>query len=218
MFSGDRRPDSACRVDRGEMLPDRYQKCRAQECSDTCILPNALVEGIASRRCGPPAQLGDDGGDPQDALALHIYAYITPSGVVRLTLHLRTVVTPPALDSHQAQQLGHLDRRRRDGVLYNGCDAQRFAPVSDREAVRRALGFSAEARLMLFCGSVIERKGIRNLARAWERFCTHDGEWQLVVVGRLVEPELVRLLASTRPSNARRSGRSSGSADLYAGS
>jgi len=83
------------------------------------------------------------------------------------------------------------------GVLYNGCDAQRFAPVpdgADRDAVRRMLGLDSQARLMLFCGSVIERKGIRNLASAWERFHAQYSDWQLVVVGRLVDPELVRLL------------------------
>jgi glycosyltransferase involved in cell wall biosynthesis len=84
---------------------------------------------------------------------------------------------------------------RRIGVLYNGCDTHRFAPVTDREAVRRTLGFDLQAKLMLFCGSVIERKGIRNLVRAWERFGAQSSNWQLVVVGRLVDSELVRLLA-----------------------
>jgi glycosyltransferase involved in cell wall biosynthesis len=83
----------------------------------------------------------------------------------------------------------------RIGVLYNGCDAQRFVPVTDREATKCGLGFNPRAKLMLFCGSVIARKGIRNLAEAWEVFSAHSPDWQLVVVGRLVESELVRLLS-----------------------
>ena len=89
------------------------------------------------------------------------------------------------------------DLQKRIDVAYNGCDAQRFAPATDRDETRRKLGFTPDAKLMLFCGSVIERKGIRNLVKGWESFCETSSDWQLVVVGRLVEPELVRQLART---------------------
>ena len=49
---------------------------------------------------------------------------------------------------------------------------------------------------MLFCGSVIERKGVRNLVRGWKRFCDVSSDWRLIVVGRLVERALVRQLES----------------------
>ena len=81
-------------------------------------------------------------------------------------------------------------------VVYNGCDATRFAPAANRSAVRASLGLSATTRLMLFCGSVIERKGVRNLVRAWGRHAAKRPEWRLAVVGRLVEPALVRELAN----------------------
>jgi len=80
-------------------------------------------------------------------------------------------------------------------VVYNGCDTTRFAPASNRSAVRASLGVLADTRLMLFCGSVIERKGIRNLVRAWNRHAADWPDWRLAVVGRLVEPALVRELA-----------------------
>ena len=87
------------------------------------------------------------------------------------------------------------DLVRRLDVAYNGCNTDRFVPAVDRREVRRRLGFHADAKLMLFCGSLIERKGIRNLARGWAAFCESVPDWQLVVLGRLREPELVEQLA-----------------------
>jgi glycosyltransferase involved in cell wall biosynthesis len=87
------------------------------------------------------------------------------------------------------------DAARSINVVYNGCDATRFTPAPNRAAVRASLGISANTRLMLFCGSVIERKGIRNLVRAWGRHAAKWPAWRLAVVGRLVEPGLVRELA-----------------------
>ncbi|HEX6573295.1 MAG TPA: glycosyltransferase [Steroidobacteraceae bacterium] len=89
------------------------------------------------------------------------------------------------------------DLEKRIDVAYNGCDPQRFTPAVNRDAVRRTLGLSPDANLMLCCGSVIERKGIRNLVRGWERFARVSPDWQLVVVGRLVERNLVELLTRT---------------------
>jgi glycosyltransferase involved in cell wall biosynthesis len=89
------------------------------------------------------------------------------------------------------------DLARRIDVAYNGCDTERFAPPVDREAVRHRIGFHRDAKLLLFCGSLIERKGIRTLARGWARFHEQVPDWRLVVVGRLGERGLVRLLAQT---------------------
>jgi glycosyltransferase involved in cell wall biosynthesis len=98
------------------------------------------------------------------------------------------------------QKEGHRlvpDVTKRIDVAYNGCDAQRFTPATDRAGVKRRLGFNPNAKLMLFCGSVIERKGIRNLIRGWERFREKSSDWQLVVVGRPVDTALVKKLVRT---------------------
>ena len=83
-------------------------------------------------------------------------------------------------------------------VVYNGCNIDLFTPAIDRAEAKRALGFAPDRKLLLFCGSVVEHKGIRNLAQAWHRFSEARPEWQLAAVGRLVQPELVRLLRRTR--------------------
>jgi glycosyltransferase involved in cell wall biosynthesis len=83
-------------------------------------------------------------------------------------------------------------------VVYNGCNPEQFAPAADKAAVRRTLGIDAGSKVMLFCGSVSERKGIRTLVRSWETFSAYRPEWQLIVVGRLVDRQLVRSLAATR--------------------
>jgi len=79
-------------------------------------------------------------------------------------------------------------------VIYNGCNAQTFRPAEDKLAVRRKLGLDTRSRLLLFCGSIIERKGIEELAQAWEGFAAAHREWQLVVIGRIVDRSLARRL------------------------
>lgn len=79
-------------------------------------------------------------------------------------------------------------------VIYNGCDTGLFRPAEDKAAVRRTLGLPEDERLLLFCGSVIERKGVRELADAWRCFAVAHLEWRLVVVGRLADEHLLRYL------------------------
>jgi glycosyltransferase involved in cell wall biosynthesis len=86
-------------------------------------------------------------------------------------------------------------------VVYNGCNAEVFRPAEDKRAVRRQLGLDENAKIMLFCGTLDERKGILELAQAWRGFAHAHPEWQLVAVGRATEPrfaEKLRELASLR--------------------
>ena len=87
------------------------------------------------------------------------------------------------------------DTPRQIDVVYNGCDGEYFAPAEGRADARRMLGLAANDRAALFCGSMLERKGIRTLALAWQRFSATAPEWQLIAIGRLVETPLVRQLA-----------------------
>ena len=86
------------------------------------------------------------------------------------------------------------DRAGHIEVVYNGCDAERFRPAKDKLAVRRRLGLATRSRLLLFCGSIIERKGIYELAEAWNSFAPSHPEWQLIAVGRIVDRSLAKLL------------------------
>lgn len=84
-------------------------------------------------------------------------------------------------------------------VVYNGCDAATFCPSPDKSAMRRALGLPEDSKIFLCCASIIERKGISELAEAWRRFALRNRDWRLVIVGRLVRRDLVQLLQRTDP-------------------
>jgi glycosyltransferase involved in cell wall biosynthesis len=80
-------------------------------------------------------------------------------------------------------------------VVYNGCDADRFRPAARRDDVRRALGLDAQSRMAVFCGTLEERKGIAELAEAWEHFAPRHSEWTLVAIGRAADRGLAASLA-----------------------
>ncbi len=81
-------------------------------------------------------------------------------------------------------------------VVYNGCDAVYFRPAENKEQVRRTLRLDHRQKLLLYCGAVVEVKGIRELAHAWAHFSAAHSDWRLLVVGRPVEAALVTLLRS----------------------
>jgi glycosyltransferase involved in cell wall biosynthesis len=82
----------------------------------------------------------------------------------------------------------------RISVVYNGCDADKFQPPVNKISLRRALRLKEDCKLLLFCGSIEEVKGIVELADAWSRFSSSHPDWYLVVVGRTVEHSLVKKL------------------------
>ena len=113
--------------------------------------------------------------------------------VKRVIYEADTVVANCEGLRHQAEKLAP-DCAGRIEVVYNGCNAEKFRPAKDKLAVRRRLGLDARSRLLLFCGSIIERKGINELAEAWNSFASVHREWQLIAVGRIVDRRLAKLL------------------------
>jgi teichuronic acid biosynthesis glycosyltransferase TuaC len=79
-------------------------------------------------------------------------------------------------------------------VVYNGCDARVFRPADDRETMRRILRLPVHANLLLCCASLIDRKGIAELIKAWRIFSPRHPTWVLVLVGRTVQRNLVEEL------------------------
>ena len=62
------------------------------------------------------------------------------------------------------------------------------------QRVRRELGLDETARLLLFCGTLDERKGLPELTVAWHEFAAAYPDWQLVMVGRATEQHLAERL------------------------
>lgn len=68
-------------------------------------------------------------------------------------------------------------------VARNGCDHTLFRPAPDREGVRRRLGLSPRLKYFLCCATVVEHKGVIDLAIAWRRFSAAHPDWRLIVLG-----------------------------------
>ena len=77
--------------------------------------------------------------------------------------------------------------KSRIGVVYNGCDATQFQPASDRIELRRTLALGEDSSILVFCGSIEERKGIDELAAAWNDFAASHPNWELVIIGRPID-------------------------------
>jgi glycosyltransferase involved in cell wall biosynthesis len=71
-------------------------------------------------------------------------------------------------------------------LIPQGVDTNRFRPLSidARRAVRGELGVGADAPMVVFVGSLIERKGIDVLLDAWSRVHAARADASLVLVGR----------------------------------
>lgn len=79
-------------------------------------------------------------------------------------------------------------------VFRHGCDPQIFRPAEDRAAIRRSVRLDPDGRYVASCGAVSEAKGAAELAAAWELFAASHERWELLVVGRAVEPDLISRL------------------------
>jgi glycosyltransferase involved in cell wall biosynthesis len=74
-------------------------------------------------------------------------------------------------------------------LIPQGVDIERFAPAADRAAVRRRLDLPAAGPLLVYAGSLIERKGIDVLLRSWQRLHDRRPQASLVLVGNDAFPD-----------------------------
>ena len=68
-------------------------------------------------------------------------------------------------------------------LIPQGVDTDRFCPTDDRPAIRNRLGLPATGPLLVFVGSLIERKGIDVLLAAWDTTHARAPDATLVLVG-----------------------------------
>ena len=74
-------------------------------------------------------------------------------------------------------------------LVPQGVDLGRFSPSESKVAVRKALGLPAHEPVILFVGSLIHRKGLDVLLRAWSEVSAASPDARLVLVGRNQFPE-----------------------------
>jgi glycosyltransferase involved in cell wall biosynthesis len=86
-------------------------------------------------------------------------------------------------------------------VAYNGCDATQFVPAPSRDRTRAAVSFAPDRSYFVCCATVLERKGMAELAAAWRLFASRRPDWRLIVVGPIVSKRLARQLREAGPSS-----------------
>ena len=91
------------------------------------------------------------------------------------------VAISPALE-RRYHETGLPDQRVR--VLPQGVDVDEFRPMADDDDVRRELGIPPAVPLVMFVGSLIHRKGIDLLLRAWGEIHAARPDAHLVLVGK----------------------------------
>lgn len=75
-------------------------------------------------------------------------------------------------------------------AVLNGCDSQVFHPA-DRDAARRALGIAPQAELIVYAGSLIPTKGLRELKQAFLQLRPRRPNLRLAMLGAgSLRPEL----------------------------
>lgn len=86
---------------------------------------------------------------------------------------------------NQGVDLGRIE------VIPNGVDVKRFRPaaeLAEKLDLRRRLGINATAPVVLFAGSIVPRKGIDLLLRAWPSVLARVPDARLVLVGGFDRP------------------------------
>lgn len=79
-------------------------------------------------------------------------------------------------------------------VLHNGVNLKRFSPVPGTADIREQLGLGREDKLILFVGTLANRKGVDVLIRALPEILLCEPQSRLMIVGDGVEkPALIRL-------------------------
>lgn len=91
------------------------------------------------------------------------------------------VAISPALEAKYRE--AGLDARR-VRVLPQGVDISRFRPADDRPARRAALGLPEMGPVLMFVGSLIQRKGIDVLLKAWPSIHEAHPDAHLVLIGQ----------------------------------
>ena len=73
-------------------------------------------------------------------------------------------------------------------LLPQGVDLDEFRPGDGSSGLRAELGIPTDGAMLIFVGSLIHRKGIDVLLKAWTRICVVHTDAHLVLVGRDVLP------------------------------
>lgn len=175
---------------RQRLLREALQVCSAENTGPQVLQPNALSwlmwpQLLRARQRGIPV-VHNVMIAPESPPAAGAIAAARHWLMMKLTFGLvpRVVMLSSAL-ARTCQQHYHL-RADQVRVIPNGVDVRRFQPAVDsaaRTLLREQLHLPPGARVVLFVGGVMPRKGVDLLLRAWNAVSERDPEALLLVVG-----------------------------------
>jgi glycosyltransferase involved in cell wall biosynthesis len=122
-------------------------------------VPTAAIALIVGTLRGIPVVVSVRGADLNSARKSRVARWLTRAVINRVSY----VVT--VSDEFRDVLLSELGCRKPVVALYNGVDTAQFHP-RDRSACRRELGLPAATPIVLYVGSLIERKGVACLIEA----------------------------------------------------
>jgi L-malate glycosyltransferase len=89
-------------------------------------------------------------------------------------------MSPALAEAYRAAGLSEAKMR----MIPQGVDIEKYRPAHDRQALRRDLGVADDRAVLVFLGSLIQRKGVDVLLSAWERIHRAHPAAELWLVGR----------------------------------
>lgn len=155
------------------------------------VIPTGLIAVLIGRLLRMPVIVQAHGSDLTQYAKLNRWLAWLSAFTAKQADHI--IVVSDELSTILTEELGV--SADKISVRSCGVDMQHFRPIP-RDQARERLGLSKQARIVLFVGALIPRKGIDVLLSAIAEMVEHDSSLQLIVVGD--GPVLEKLLTQTR--------------------
>jgi teichuronic acid biosynthesis glycosyltransferase TuaC len=143
------------------------------------VTPDGCAVLILSRVLRCPAVVSARGSDVHTYPYEHTLTRILTQWTLSRSDRVLAVSHSTAHDSKML-----LRKQREISVIYNGVDSDCFHPSEDRLGLRKSLGLSVDAKILLYVGSLIHEKGLSELMLAFEAIAQECSNLNLVILGR----------------------------------
>ncbi|MEE3491935.1 glycosyltransferase family 4 protein [Ruminococcus sp.] len=127
----------------------------------------AGIAGVKlATQLGLPSFIANGEADTIDSLKLN-----NPNAVRETLDHVTGIISVSTKNKNEIKELSHNDPAimKKVRIIVNAVDIGRFYK-KDREQVRKEMGWSNDQFIVAFTGTFIERKGVKRLSHALDRF------------------------------------------------
>ena len=115
----------------------------------------------------------------RNKLYLHLHHMYSTNDVLDKTFG--NIISASKFIEDNWAKAGHKDNYRSE-ILYNCIDSSRFAhSIKDKYTIRKELSYAQDEFIVLFCGRIVEEKGVKELIEAFLQADINKG--RLLIVG-----------------------------------